>query len=86
MGDWIAFWNSNHPIYANPRHREVHYRAVAQDILVRVPAGGRVLDYGCGEALYADLIAASAAATEPIRSRSGCIEIRTRMPSRRIRF
>jgi SAM-dependent methyltransferase len=61
MGDWIAFWNSNHQIYVNPRHREVHYRAVAQDILVRVPAGGRVLDYGCGEALYADLIAATAA-------------------------
>jgi len=39
MGDWIAFWNSNHPIYVNPRHREVHYRAVAQDILVRAPAG-----------------------------------------------
>jgi len=61
MGDWIAFWNSNHPIYVNPRHREVHYRAVAQDILGRVPAGARVLDYGCGEALHADLIAASAA-------------------------
>lgn len=45
MGDWIAFWNSNHPIYVNPRHRDVHYRAVAQDILARVPAGARVLDY-----------------------------------------
>lgn len=61
MGDWIAFWNSNHPIYVNPRHRDVHYRAVAQDILARVPARARVLDYGCGEALHADLIAASTA-------------------------
>jgi len=61
MGDWIAFWNSNHPIYVSPRHRDVHYRTVAQDILARVRPGARVLDYGCGEALHADLIAASAA-------------------------
>lgn len=48
MGDWIAFWNSNHPIYVSPRHRDVHYRTVAQDILARVRPGARVLDYGCG--------------------------------------
>ncbi|HEY7246284.1 MAG TPA: methyltransferase domain-containing protein [Xanthobacteraceae bacterium] len=61
MGDWIAFWDSNHPIYVNPRHRDVHYRAVAQGILSRVRPNARILDYGCGEALHADLIAASAA-------------------------
>jgi SAM-dependent methyltransferase len=61
MADWIAFWNSNHPIYVSQRHCDVHYRAVAQDILARVRPGARILDYGCGEALHADLVAASAA-------------------------
>jgi SAM-dependent methyltransferase len=60
MGDWIAFWNSKHSIYVNARHRDVHYRTIARDIRAQVPAGARVLDYGCGEALHADAIAASA--------------------------
>jgi SAM-dependent methyltransferase len=62
MGDWIAFWDSEHPIYVNARHRDVHYRTIAQDIRTHLPAGAAVLDYGCGEALHADLIAASASA------------------------
>jgi SAM-dependent methyltransferase len=57
MGDWIAFWNSQNPIYVNARHRDVHYRNVAQDIRGYVPAGAAVLDYGCGDALHADRIA-----------------------------
>src|SRR5262245_55571619 len=60
MGDWIAFWNSDHSIYVNARHRDVHYRNVAQDIAAQVPAGAAVLDYGCGEALHADIVAAKA--------------------------
>ena len=56
MGDWIAFWDSEHSIYVNARHRDVHYRTIAQDIRARVPAGASVLDYGCGEALHADLL------------------------------
>ena len=60
MGDWIAFWDSEHSIYVNARHRDVHYRTVAQDIRAYVPAGARVLDYGCGEALHADLVAGPA--------------------------
>ena len=31
MGDWIAFWDSEHSIYVNARHRDVHYRTIAQD-------------------------------------------------------
>ena len=62
MGDWIAFWDSEHPIYVNARHRDVHYRTIAQDIRAHLPAGAAVLDYGCGEALHAELIAASATA------------------------
>jgi SAM-dependent methyltransferase len=62
MGDWIAFWDSEHSIYVNARHRDVHYRTIAQDIRAHLPPGATVLDYGCGEALHADLIAASAKA------------------------
>ena len=62
MGDWIAFWDSEHSIYVNARHRDVHYRTIAQDIRAHLPPGVAVLDYGCGEALHADLVAASARA------------------------
>src|SRR5262245_17061027 len=60
MGDWIAFWDSEHSIYVNARHRDVHYRTIAQDIRALVPSGAAVLDYGCGDALHADLVAAPA--------------------------
>ncbi len=57
MGGWIAFWNSEHSIYVNARHRDVHYRKIARDIAAHLPAKASVLDYGCGDALHADLIA-----------------------------
>jgi ubiquinone/menaquinone biosynthesis C-methylase UbiE len=58
MGDWIAFWNSEHSIYVNDRHRDVHYRVIADDIAEYVPSPtATVLDFGCGEALHADRIA-----------------------------
>jgi SAM-dependent methyltransferase len=60
MGDWVAFWDSQHSIYVNARHRDVHYRTIAQDIAAHVASGASVLDYGCGEALHADLVAAPA--------------------------
>ncbi len=58
MGDWIAFWDSKHSIYVNARHRDVHYRMIAQDIRAHLPTGATVLDYGCGEALSAEVVAA----------------------------
>ncbi len=58
MRDWVAFWNSEHSIYVNSRHREVHYRRIADDISRYIPApDATVLDYGCGEALAAERIA-----------------------------
>ena len=61
MGDWIAFWNSEHSIYVNARHRDVHYRAIADNIMRYVPGPtATVMDYGCGEALHAGRIAAAA--------------------------
>jgi SAM-dependent methyltransferase len=62
MRDWITFYNARHSlIYVNDRHRDVHYRAIAQDIREYVPADGAVLDYGCGEATSANLVAERAA-------------------------
>ena len=58
--DWISFWNSDHPIYVNARHRDVHYRGIADDVSGYVPPGAAVLDYGCGESLHADRVAAKA--------------------------
>jgi SAM-dependent methyltransferase len=60
MGDWIAFWDSEHSLYVNARHRDVHYRRIAEDIAAYISSFAVVLDYGCGEALHADRIAAGA--------------------------
>jgi SAM-dependent methyltransferase len=58
---WLTFWDSSHSIYVNARHRDVHYALIAQQIAALVPSPqARVLDYGCGEALHADLVAAAA--------------------------
>jgi SAM-dependent methyltransferase len=61
MSDWIDFYDFKHSvIYVNARHRDVHYRTIAQDIRAYVPsAKARVLDYGCGDASSAELIAAA---------------------------
>jgi len=60
MRDWISYWDSDHPIYVNARHFDVHYANIADDIVRLLPGKqARVLDYGCGEALHADRIAAN---------------------------
>jgi len=62
MRDWISYWDSDHPIYVNARHFDVHYANIAADIVRLIPGKqARVLDYGCGEALHADRIAAHCA-------------------------
>jgi len=61
ISDWLAFWDKPHSIYVNARHKDVHYRLIAEELAALVPsATARVLDYGCGEALHADLVAAAA--------------------------
>lgn len=59
--DWISFYDFKHSvIYVNERHRDVHYRTIAEDIRGYVPRhSANVLDYGCGEATSADLVAAA---------------------------
>jgi SAM-dependent methyltransferase len=60
--DWTSFWDQPHSIYVSARHFDVHYRDIAQGILAQLPGkNARVLDYGCGEAIHAGLVAAAAA-------------------------
>jgi SAM-dependent methyltransferase len=62
MSDWRSFWDSAHSIYVNAHHNDVHYRGIADKIAAFVPGPGAcVLDYGCGEAVHADRVAAVAA-------------------------
>ena len=63
MSTWIDFYDFKHSvIYVNARHRDVHYRTIAEDIRKLVPSpAAHVLDYGCGEATSADLVALACA-------------------------
>ena len=56
--NWRDFWNRENPIYANERHRVLHYDRIARGItdLIEAP-GWSVLDHGSGEALSSDLVA-----------------------------
>jgi SAM-dependent methyltransferase len=59
LKDWVAYYDSAHSIYVNAVHRDVHYARLAEEIARYVPSpAASVLDYGCGEALHADRIAA----------------------------
>jgi SAM-dependent methyltransferase len=60
--DWASFWDQPHSIYVNARHFDAHYRDIARGIVGLLPGpDARVIDYGCGEAIHADLVAAAAA-------------------------
>ena len=57
--DWRTFFNEDHSIYVSDRHRTLHADRVARGIVANLPAGRpRVLDWGCGEAEGAKLVAA----------------------------
>src|SRR5699024_4198663 len=58
MTTWREFWDSAHSIYVSDRHKDVHYRDVAEQLAAFVPhPDARVLDYGSGEAIHAGLVA-----------------------------
>ena len=60
MDDWIDYYDSTHTIYVSKLHRDVHFRVIADDILAYVPSPDAVvLDYSCGEALFAARVAAA---------------------------
>jgi SAM-dependent methyltransferase len=55
---WREFWNGEHSIYVNQRHKVLHYDRIARDLAVYIPSPSAiVLDYGCGEALSAAALA-----------------------------
>jgi SAM-dependent methyltransferase len=59
---WLEFWDGSRTTFVNSRHKDVHYRLIANDIAHLVPSPQAcVLDYGCGEALHAHAVAAVAA-------------------------
>jgi SAM-dependent methyltransferase len=59
MHAWIDLYDSDHTIYANARHRDIHFARIAKDIAAYVPSNDAiVVDYSCGEALSADRVAA----------------------------
>jgi SAM-dependent methyltransferase len=61
MTSWREFWDSAHSIYVSERHKDVHYRDVAEQLAAFVPSPqARVLDHGSGEAIHAGLVAARA--------------------------
>ena len=61
ISSWVAFWDSSHSIYVNARHKAAYYRLIGPQIAALVPSpAARVLDYGAGEALDADLVASAA--------------------------
>lgn len=60
MSDWVSFFDSDHSIYVNARHREVHARITGDGMLAHIARSDRVLDYGCGEAAYAERLVRAA--------------------------
>ena len=56
--NWREFWNGEHSIYVNARHKALHYDRIARDLAAYIPSpAASVLDYGCGEALSAASLA-----------------------------
>jgi SAM-dependent methyltransferase len=54
MSDWITFFDSDHAIYVNARHKEVHAIITGDGMAEHIAKTDRALDYGCGEAAYAE--------------------------------
>ncbi|MGB3272075.1 MAG: methyltransferase, partial [Xanthobacteraceae bacterium] len=60
MDNWIDYYDSTHTIYVSRRHRDLHFQAIADDIIGYIPTPDAVvLDYACGEALSAGRVAAA---------------------------
>src|SRR5436305_1379913 len=60
MDDWIDYYYSTHTIYASKLHRALHFQIIARDIIGYISSPDAVvLDYACGEALFAAKVAAA---------------------------
>lgn len=55
---WREFWNGEHRPYVNARHSILHFEEIAHQVAAFIPGpDAAVLDYGCGDALAAPLLA-----------------------------
>lgn len=55
---WRDFFEGDHSIYVNARHRLLHDELIAKSVAAHIPGeAARVLDYGCGEASSAAHVA-----------------------------
>lgn len=60
MKEWIDYYDTAHSIYVNARHRDVHFQGIARHIVAHIPSPDAVVvDYSCGEALFAADVAAA---------------------------
>jgi ubiquinone/menaquinone biosynthesis C-methylase UbiE len=58
MDEWIDYYDSTHTIYASRLHRDFHFHLIAKDIIGYIASPDAVvLDYACGEALFAAKVA-----------------------------
>ena len=58
MDEWIDYYDSTHTIYASKLHRDLHFQIIARDIIGYISSPDAVvLDYACGEALFAGRVA-----------------------------
>src|SRR3954469_13674173 len=58
MDDWIDYYDSTHTIYASKLHRDLHFQLIAKDMIGYISSPDAVvLDYACGEALFAGKVA-----------------------------
>jgi len=58
MDEWIDYYDSTHTIYASRLHRDLHFQIIARDIIGYISSPDAVvLDYACGEALFAAKVA-----------------------------
>jgi SAM-dependent methyltransferase len=62
MDEWIDYYDSTHTIYASKLHRDLHFQLIAKDIIGYISSPDAVvLDYACGEALFAAKVAETCA-------------------------
>jgi SAM-dependent methyltransferase len=55
---WRDFWTGEHASYVSGRHRALYFADIGKEVAALIPSlDAYVLDYGCGEALGANLIA-----------------------------
>ena len=53
MENWIDYWSSETQ-FASDDHKVIGYQAVFEDLKPYIKDSDIVLDFGCGEALFAD--------------------------------